>query len=63
MAYIYICKALYIHICPAYMHVWRYIPLHTASTAYIYVYICGARPQITTCKPLMLQEVEVSIEL
>ena len=30
---------------------------------YIYIYICRARPKITACKPLMLQEAAVSIAL
>ena len=35
----YICQALYMHICPAYMHIWQYILLRTAHAAYIYIYI------------------------
>ena len=25
------------HICPAYTHIWRYIPLRTARAAYIFI--------------------------
>ena len=39
MTYIYVYKAPYMHICPAYMHIWQYILLHTAHAAYIYIYI------------------------
>ena len=39
ITYKYICKALYMHICPAYMHIWQNILLHTAHTVYIYIYI------------------------
>ena len=39
MTYIYIFQALYMHICPAYTHIWQYIPLYTVCAAYTYIYI------------------------
>ena len=36
-AYIYVLQALYIHICPVYMHIWQYIPLHSVRATYIYM--------------------------
>ena len=37
MTYINVFKALYMQICPAYMHIWQYILLCIAHTAYIYM--------------------------
>ena len=37
-AYIYVFQAPYVHICPAYMHIWPYIALHSVRAAYIYIY-------------------------
>ena len=38
-AYIYVFQALYMHICPAYAHIWQYIPLRSVRTTYIYIYM------------------------
>ena len=39
MTYIYVFKASYMHICPAYRYIWQNITLYTAHTIYIYIYI------------------------
>ena len=39
MTYIYILKAIYMHICPVCMHIWQYIPLCTAHAVYIDIYM------------------------
>ena len=62
----YVCKALYMHICPAYMHIWQYILLRTVYTAYIYIYIyiyIQCKTLNNYAKPLTLQEAAVSIAL
>ena len=49
MTYIYVFQAPYMHICPAYMHIWQYILLRTVHQTvhtiyiyiYIYIYICS----------------------
>ena len=67
MEYIYI----YIYIYDPYIclkdSIYAYMAIHTLVHSpyyiYIYIYICRARPKITACKPLMLQEAAVSIAL
>ena len=63
--YVYVCKAQCMHICPAYMHIWRFILLCTPTELYIYIYIyiymqCET-PKHCMCKPLALQEAADSI--
>ena len=38
-AYIYVFQAPYMHMCPAYTHIWQYMPLRSVCTVYIYIYM------------------------